>query len=169
MKLKSPKPDTNFWIVIGTLTFFILSYFFYLEYYVPDKESKIIATRFRVLDQIGDNINAKIRSYESNVQSLEPTLKDSVKSKKTFLEGHGYYFSDEELIPFILDKIISEDYLGKSLNRDLQIIDFKLDYSNVDSSTQASVQKDKELKRTEPDTYYYFDPLCVQTRSEVGG
>ncbi len=60
MDLKSFKLGTNIWIVAGTIVFLGFAYFMYLNYYITGKENRIISTRFRVLDQIGDNLDKKL-------------------------------------------------------------------------------------------------------------
>ena len=82
MKMKYPKFEVNHWIVLGTLIFFVLAYIVYLQYYVPAKEGRIVSTRFRVLDKMGENLDAKLSSYKSNVSALGPKIQDTVTSLK---------------------------------------------------------------------------------------
>jgi hypothetical protein len=168
MKFKAPKPDTNFWIIVGTITFFILSYFIYIKYYVPNKEHKIISTRFRVLDQLGDNINAKIASYNYNVLSLENKIQDTVKSLEDQFKLYNFHFSKEEIVPFILAGFVQGNY-KEFLNKDLQVTDFKLDLGGNGTNTAHEYQVDKPLVKTETDKYYYFRPLAIKTDSEDKG
>lgn len=62
---------TNTWIILTTVVFLALAYLFYLEYYVKSKENSVIETRFRILDQIGDNIDIKLGFYQKNINTLE--------------------------------------------------------------------------------------------------
>ena len=66
MNLKSFKLSTNTLIIIGTIVFFVFVYIFYLNYYIAGKENSIISTRFRILDQMGNNIDKKVGGYITN-------------------------------------------------------------------------------------------------------
>lgn len=168
MKLKAPKPDANFWIIAGTLTFLILSYFLYLKSYVPNQESKIISTRFRVLDQMGDNINAKIKSYNDNVISLENKIQDTVNGLKQRFETNGYLIPEEQIVPFIL-KGSKEGKYQDFLNKDLKVIDYKLDYGMAGPPVKVAHPADNELDRTETYIFYYFKPIAIKTKSTSNG
>jgi hypothetical protein len=166
MKLKTPKPDANFWIIAGTLTFFILSYFIYLKSYVPNQESKIISTRFRVLDQMGDNINAKIKSYNDNVISLANKIQDTVNGLKNRFETYGYLFPEEQIVPYIL-KGFKEGKYQDFLNKDLKVIDYKLDKGGAGYPNNAVTPQGSELEKSETDNFYYFKPIAIKTVSTV--
>lgn len=169
MKLKTPKPDTNFWIITGTLTFFVLSYFIYLEYYVPDQESKIISTRFRVLDQLGDNLNEKIKSYDNNVISLEDKIKDTVFSLKRRFEKVNIEVPEELIVEYVWKGLLKGHYRD-FLNKDLEVSDYKLDLGATSGTPSKKIyQDDNKLDMKETDKYYYFSPREVATKSIVKG
>ena len=172
MNFNLPKLSTNFWIIIGTLAFLILSYFFYLEYYVANKESKIISTRFRVLDQLGDNLTAKIKSYNSNAFQMEQKIRAEVDLLKKQLSDGGYDdFSNEEIVAYVFDGLVTGRYKGlwEFLNKDLQVIDYKLDYGGTGDKLDPVYIENTKLSKTETDKFFYLKPLSVKTESTVDG
>ncbi len=74
MNIKQIKFGTNFWIVFSTILLLGFGYLFYLKVYVAEKESRIISSDFRVLNQIGANIDTKLKVYDSNVKNLFDTI-----------------------------------------------------------------------------------------------
>lgn len=101
MDIKSLKTDTNFWIIIGTIVSLAIGYIFYLNYYIAGKEDRITSTCFRVLDQIGDNIEAKQSGYIENSDEIE--LKISRRLKDTT------QLNLEEIIRQIRNEDINDD------------------------------------------------------------
>jgi hypothetical protein len=169
MKLKTPKPNANFWIIGGTLAFFILSYFFYLKSFVPNQESKIISTRFRVLDQMGDNIQNKIESYDKDVIKLQliNKIQDTITSLEQLFQEYGYSFPQEQIVAYILENCKQGKY-KEFLNKDIQISDYKLDNGGTQDSNNTAL-KNNELIKTETDKYFYFKPLPIITTSTENG
>ena len=144
MNLKTPKLSTNFWIIMGTVIFMVLIYFFYLNFYVASKEKRIVSTRFRVLHQIGMNINSKLNSYEGNALNLKKMITEQIDRGFTYrgitqqnLEG----YIDSWLIPFIEEK--------GHINKDLKLEKIDILYS---SSPSYPSNKDK----------YYFKNLNIK-------
>ncbi len=106
MDLKSFKLGTNIWIVVGTIVFLGFAYFMYLNYYIAGKENHIISTRFRVLDQIGDNLDKKLASYIRNAQDQVNQVPDSIKLN---------FFKSDEKAKY-LNYIVTKPDINKSLN-----------------------------------------------------
>lgn len=90
MDLKSFKLGANLWIVIGTIAILAFAYIFYLNYYIAGKEHNIISTRFRVLDQIGDNLDKKLASYISNANNQKGKIENILGD---ILELDGIYYA----------------------------------------------------------------------------
>jgi hypothetical protein len=166
MKLKTPKPHTNFWVIAATVAFFILAYIIYLQQYVPGRESKIISTRFRVLDQLGNNIHDKIESYDKNVLTLENKVLDTLNSINQLLGLLGHPFSMEEVVPVIYDGLTKGKY-KEFLNKDLEVYDYKLDLGGDAKSVLPDYLKDNDLNSDETDKYYYFGPVAIKISSTV--
>ncbi|MEN8229428.1 MAG: hypothetical protein ABFS38_14815 [Bacteroidota bacterium] len=112
MDFKLFKTDTNFWIILGTIAFLAVGYIFYLKYYKAGKEDRITSTRFRVLDQIGDNLDARLSVYINNVidqkEKIEIEL-DSIRDK-----------IDSKILADSIDYRLKQ----RDFNRDLQVVDF---------------------------------------------
>ena len=171
MNFNLPKLSTNFWIIIGTITFLILSYFFYLEYYVAAKESRIISTRFRVLDQLGDNITAKIESYNSNALQLEQKIRAEVDLLKSQLDTPKKAYPKEIIVAWLFKRLVKGDYQKswEFLNKDLQVIDYKLDNGGPGGTTDSGNNENTKLSKTETDKFFYLKPLRVETISKAKG
>lgn len=150
-KLKSFNVSTNVWIVIGTLTILVLFYIFYLEYHIASQESRIISTRFRVLDQFGDNIDAKINSYQANANQLGSLGLSDAKKKA---EPSDYSENAK--------------FLSDHLNKDLEIAGIKYDqgYSNF-SIMPKNLEGNNTLIKTKTDEYFYFDPVQINVDSVI--
>ena len=121
------RPNTNFWIILGTLAFLALGYIFYLNYYIAGKEERITSTRFRVLDQIGDNIDAKLSSENKNVIDQKDKIEKILKRDSTK--------SDIKKLVVIIDSMLNMS----GFNPALTVVDI----------VQDSVANKKERKRTE--------------------
>jgi len=106
MDLKSFKLGTNIWIVAGTIVFLGFAYFMYLNYYIAGKENRIISMRFRVLDQIGDNLDKKLASYFRNAKEQVNLVPDDIKSNFFEPDGKAKY----------LNYIATKPDINKSLN-----------------------------------------------------
>jgi len=169
MDFSKRMPGANFWIVTGTLAFLIACYFIYLEYYVPNKESRIVSTRFRVLDQLGDNINAKIESYYNN--ALETKKKTENETERLYNKYKiGDSLAKEKIVEFLIKELALGEkgkYWGYILNKDLQVIDTKIDPGGSDDSTNKANKTKKEFNRIETEEYFYFKPIPIETKSTV--
>lgn len=175
-KLKSINVSTNFWIIIGTLTVLVLFYIFYLEYHIASQESRIVSTRFRVLDQFGDNIQDKIKSYQGNVGQLGSKIQyDAEKEAKALiydfnLQNNGnesYKFEAEDIIDFIYYDLIYYGGIEKFtsyINKDLELVGFKLDIGGSDTVIMLENQRINPLLKPETDKYFYFDPVSINSK-----
>jgi len=168
MNLKTPKFNTNFWIVIGTLTFLIFCYFVYLEYYVVNKENRIVSTRFRVLDQLGDNINAKIASYTDNALQLEQKILEEAGLLKDILDSYNYDISTAEIVQYLYEEFLHKQN-SEYLNKDLELVGFKIDQGSSAAGIDSVGLVEKNFKLTETNTYYYFPPFLIEIESEYQG
>ncbi len=152
MNLKTPKPNTNFWIIIGTLSFLALAYIFYMNFYVAGKESRIISTRFRVLEQMGNNINNKISSYSSNAANLESKIMKRVEE----IYDSVWYLRDGYRKKVIKDKV--NEYIKNKghINKDLNIVDI----IDVSEKNPANILYQKNIK-----DFYYLDNVRISIAS----
>ena len=145
MKLKPLTQSTNFWIILSSAVILILFYIFYLNYYVANRESRITATRFRVLDQMGDNIDKRMDGYIKNAKNLNDKIKiEWGLSKNDSLRKD---FERNNKKPFI-------DYVNSQgdINKDLKVIRF------ITGKNPAGEFK-KELKDLSPYSYYIADKI----------
>ena len=83
--MKSIQFRRNLTIIVSTLIAVIFLYFLYAQVYMKNREEQMIQTRFRVLDQMGENLVAKIESYQSNAEIYIGTARDSLKKYKSNL------------------------------------------------------------------------------------
>ena len=76
--MKSNQSRRNIKIILIAFFAIIALYLFYIQVYTKTREGQLIQTRFRVLDQMGNNLKAKITSYESNANTYEEAICDSL-------------------------------------------------------------------------------------------
>ncbi len=72
--MKSIQFRRNITIILSTLVAVILLYFLYTQVYTKIREENLIQTRFRVLDQMGENLRAKVDSYRKNAENFAGTV-----------------------------------------------------------------------------------------------
>ncbi len=180
-KLNSINVSTNFWIIIGTLTVLVFAYIFYLEYHITSKESSIVSTRFRVLDQFGDNINAKINSYQSNANQMGSKIlldaeKEANDPNSEYYEDYLRYEDSRKLQKeYVLDLILWDYFVyGKTeklssyLNKDLEASGIKLDLGQGKYKILPDNHGDKTFLKKETDSYYYFEPIAIKSSDYLG-
>ncbi len=167
-KLKSLSVSTNFWIVVGALTILFISYYFYLNHYIKSKEQSIISTQFRVLDQIGDNIDSKLISLQSNANQLGSNIQfvedqnenNDKKNSKTLTEQKN---------SIIEKSIVKKDFstIGSYLNKNLEVYGFRIDSGDT-FSFKTNEGESNILSKLDPDTYYYFKAVSLDTVEAFG-
>jgi len=158
MKLKQLTQSTNFWIILSSALILILFYIFYLNYYVANRERRITATRFRVLDQMGDNIDKRMDGYIKNAKNLNEKIKAEwgLEKNKNLRED----FKKNNKKPFI-------EYVNSQgdINKDLKII-------QIITGTNPSVEFRNYIKTLSPYSYYIADvikgpPFPVQSTDKT--
>ena len=85
--MKSIKFSRNLTIILSTIIALFLLYFLYVQVYTKNREEKLIQTRFRVLDQMGDNLKTKINSYRQNATSYWRQAKESVEKNDLLINN----------------------------------------------------------------------------------
>ncbi len=108
--MKSIQSLRNIKIILMAFAAIIALYLFYIQVYTKNREGQMIQTRFRVLDQMGNNLKAKIASYESNADTYEDAICDDLKVE-----------SLKNLEKDSINKIILN--YSKVYNQDLKFID----------------------------------------------
>lgn len=79
-------------IILGVLFAIILMYLWYTQFYIKSREKQLIETHYRVLDQVGENLKARIFSYIKNARNLQKAMEendreiDSLNLKKNQFE-----------------------------------------------------------------------------------
>jgi hypothetical protein len=61
--------NTNMKIILGVVISVFAIYLLYSQVYTRNREENMIQTRFRVLDNMGENVKAKMKSYLKNAQT----------------------------------------------------------------------------------------------------
>lgn len=145
MKLKSITQSTNFWIILSSVIILVFFYLFYLNYYVAVKERRITTTRFRVLDQMGDNIDKKMAGYIKNAQNLNEKISTEWKLGKN--SGIRTKFNTGNKKPFI-------NYVNSQgdINKDLKVINFI-------TGSQPALKFREYIKTLSPYDYYIANPI----------
>ena len=164
--MKSLKPTANFWIILATIICLAIAYYAYLEFYVTAKENRIITTRFRVLDQLGDNINDKIKSYNSNALELKQKIVEKIKYYEYRLNSQNPNdtITKETISQWVYEKY-KDGSLTKYSNKDLEV-EFVIDKGMADQITKKEIQK-KRVTRKDTDTYYYFSPVQIKITDTI--
>ncbi len=116
--MKSFKLTTNHLILAGTLFILGLGYFLYLKVYIRERENDIIATRLRVLSQIGKNIDEKVTSYQNNADLLGKKLEAQFNST--------YSSSSLERARMIMDSTM-KNFSDKQYVQGLEFVDLSKD------------------------------------------
>jgi len=167
-KLNPRNVPTNLWIIIGTLTFFVLFYLIYLEFYINSQESRIVSTGFRVLDQLGDNIQNKIKSYQSNANQFDSKIlveaEKKIKRSSTYSEKSNASSEKTTILSTIYDvynDIVrgNTDQLSSYLNKDLEVVGIKKDMGNGKSEIFPKKFGPHTFKKTLTESYFYFNPV----------
>ncbi len=185
-KLKSLGSSTNFWIIIGTLSILVLCYIFYLEYHIPKQEGRIISTRFRVLDQMGDNINNKIKSNQSSTNEVVSRILQDVKKLNsvkgsTFYKAYKNYLAlkkngDAATRKAMVDTLLPELFengnstlFTKSPNENIEALGIKFFFDQGEEYVYPESKKDHLGQHPESHTYLYFDPIVIKGDSLFSG
>lgn len=114
--MKSKQLSHNLYIIVITLIFFAIGYYFYLEVYTNNKETHIIATKSRILEQMSRNLQAKVKSMETNATEYVDHLLDLNEKAKT--EQKNY--ADDYLLSLLKKR---KDI--KNFNQNLEYSDSK--------------------------------------------
>lgn len=77
--MKSLQFRRNITIILSTFFVVILLYLLYTQVYMRNREEQLIQTRFRVLDQMGENFKAKMDSYKKNADAYRNEVNASLK------------------------------------------------------------------------------------------
>lgn len=111
MNLNPLKFKTNFWVILSAVLIMALFYLFYFGYYVKTKENSVTAARFRVLDQMGKNIDKKLKVYISNAKDLKGKINGEWKSIEEKNRGEDTAL----LITFLIDTLNNKGDINKNL------------------------------------------------------
>ena len=72
--MKSIQLKRNITIIFSTFFAVLVVYLIYTQVYTKNREDHLIQTRFRVLDQMGENLKAKVESYQTNAINLDGAI-----------------------------------------------------------------------------------------------
>jgi hypothetical protein len=72
--MKSIQFRRNITIILSTCFAVILIYLLYTQVYIKNREEHMIQTRFRLLDQMGENLKAKVESYRKIAFNYEKAM-----------------------------------------------------------------------------------------------
>lgn len=76
--MKSIRLNTNIKVILAVVISFFLLYLLYSQVYIRNREEDMIQTRFRVLDNMGENVKAKMGSYRKNADTYYEQVIKSV-------------------------------------------------------------------------------------------
>lgn len=116
--MKSKQLNRNLYIIFTTLIIFAVGYYLYLEVYTRNKESHIIATKSRILEQMSKNLKVKINSLGTNTTEYVNYLLDLSKKNQ--------YQSPEDSLYLFLKK-----------RKDIQYYNANLEYVSSKKITNA--------------------------------
>lgn len=123
----------------------LFSYFFYFEYYVKLKEDRITSTRFRVLDQMGKNIDQRLGSYINNANDLGKKIDAEWK-----LINRKKRYSDTDLkIDLLIDSLNNKGDINKNLKVE--------DILTGDTKENLAILKEKRKSSKK-----YFFPVILK-------
>ena len=145
MNLNPLKFKTNFWVILSAVLIMALFYLFYFGYYVKTKENSVTAARFRVLDQMGKNIDKKLKVYISNAKDLKGKINGEWKSIEEKNRGEDTAL----LITFLIDTLNNKGDINKNLKVN-DIIPYPGQVKNME----------KLAKEPSPKKYYF--PLILK-------
>jgi len=112
MNFNPLKLKTNSLILIGVVTLMVLFYLFYFEIYVKNNENRLITANFRVLNQMGNNIEKKINIYIQNANDLKGKVKPLWEAQN---KNPKPRFSLSDKIKKLVDTLNNEGDLNKNL------------------------------------------------------
>lgn len=123
--MKSKQLNRNLYIIITTLIIFAVGYYLYIEVYTKNKEDHIITTKSRILEQMSQNLQVKVKSMGINAS-----------------EYIGY------LLELSKDKQSPEDNFSSmlKLRKDIQYYNFNLDYASSGLSEKDEAPADSIIK-----------------------
>lgn len=109
--MKSKQLNRSLYIIATTLIIFAVGYYLYVEVYTKNKEAHIIATKSRILEQMSQNLQVKVKSMGTNTAEYVGYLLD---------------LSKVETLP--------ENYFHTLLKnrKDIQYYNFNLEYEGTD-------------------------------------
>lgn len=87
--MKSVQLRRNITIIFSTIFAVILVYVLYSQVYTKNKEEQMIQTRFRVLDQMGENLKARMDSYKKNANAYRNEVIKSLKTLDTLQKQYS--------------------------------------------------------------------------------
>jgi hypothetical protein len=145
--MKSIQFRRNLTIILSTLFFVALIYILYIQVYARAREEKLIQTRFRVLDQMGENLKAKMESYKLNAGTYWREVKDTVNKLE---KGNGNRADIKSTIKNSLSNksnVYNKDiqYVDYLIFKETQCVDDRLDTvikSNQDTIIKIRVRND---------------------------
>lgn len=114
--MKSKQLSHNLFIIAITLIIFAIGYYFYLQVYTNNKEAHIIATKSRILEQMSRNLQAKVKSMETNATEYVDHLLDLNEKAKTEQKN----FDDDYLL-----SLLEKRKNIKNFNQNLEYADSK--------------------------------------------
>jgi len=80
--MKSKQLNRSLYIIATTLIIFAVGYYLYAEVYTKGKEAHIIATKSRILEQMSQNLQVKVKSMGTNTAEYVGYLLDLSKDEK---------------------------------------------------------------------------------------
>ncbi len=146
--MKPLKLSQNFWIILTTFIVLILAYLFYLNIYVKTNEDKIVSTRLRVLEQIGNNIKEKKRNYHNNAKELVEKIKEEIGNIDTIKKN-----SQDFDLDYVVDTIIKKRS-KEIINKEITLV--KVIKSGAGSNI-TDICQDESIKDSRQDLIYICD------------
>ncbi len=148
--MKSKQLSHNLFIIIITLIIFAIGYYFYLEVYTNSKEAHIIATKSRILEQMSRNLQAKVKSMETNATEYVDHLIDLNEKKKKETKNYA------------------DDYLLSLLEKrqDIENFNHNLEYADSKKSIIGLVDTVINVFPQAESDYLYFK-LVLENKYKV--
>jgi hypothetical protein len=137
--MRSIRLNTNIKVILAVVISFFVLYLLYSQLYLKNREEDMIQTRYRVLDNMGENVKAKVDSYEKNAGTyLGEVLNNECKEGYEEIICFTNNPNEEESVN-IIRKQAKTDKLDVSEIRNIDQIDLKKIISKYSKTYNADL------------------------------
>ncbi|MCU0369793.1 MAG: hypothetical protein MUC31_00100, partial [Bacteroidales bacterium] len=156
----------NITIIASTVFTVILLYLVYTQVYMKSREEQLVQTRFRVLDQMGENMKAKVQSYMTNAENYDKSMSQALKELDAL---------KSKLAVMSLIKEVQKKYVSPDVEKLSEKIKLKQDSINNDNKVYNQDLKviriinenRSNLDRSDSEVVEIINPIAVRNDSII--